>query len=283
MATRRVRPTTAISGVPAIIPCSCSTSSAIWNGVLSAPATSTAPTAGATFWNPSLSVTGKRDLRRYFRGDAAFASPDIYEFLEAEAYTYAVRLKANAVLQESIAHLLSRPVGSPPNHVRRYYASFSYQAGSWERKRRIVAKVEWHPGELYPRVGFIVTNLSRPAERVVAFYNQRGKAEQYIKEGKNAIKWTRLSCRRFRDNAVRLQLHTLAYNLANFMRTLALPKEVEHWSLTTLREKLVKIGAKVVSHGRYVTFQLAEVAVPRSLFQKILSLIDDLRPRSVPA
>ena len=87
----------------------------------------------------------------------------------------------------------------------------------------------------------------------------------------------------FRDNAVRLQLHTLAYNLANFMRTLALPKEVEHWSLTTLREKLVKIGAKVVSHGRYVTFQLAEVAVPRSLFQKILSLIDDLRPRPVPA
>ena len=232
---------------------------------------------------PVIERYRKRDLRRYFRGDAAFASPDIYEFLEAEAYTYAIRLKANAVLQESIAHLLSRPVGRPLNHVRRYYANFSYQAGSWERKRRIVAKVEWHPGELYPRVGFIVTNLSRPAERVVAFYNQRGKAEQYIKEGKNAIKWTRLSCRRFRDNAVRLQLHTLADNLANFMRTLALPKEVEHWSLTTLREKLVKIGAKVVSHGRYVTFQLAEVAVPRSLFQKILSLIDDLRPRPVPA
>ena len=110
-----------------------------------------------------------------------------------------------------------------------------------------------------------------------------GKAEQRIKEGKNAIKWTRLSCRRFRDNAVRLQLHALAYNLANFMRTLALPKEVEYWSLTTLREKLVKIGAKVVSHGRYVTFQLAEVAVPRELFRKILSLIDDLRPRPAPA
>ena len=119
--------------------------------------------------------------------------------------------------------------------------------------------------------------------RMVKFYNQRGKAEQYIKEGKNAIKWTRLSRRKFRDNAVRLQLHALAYNLANFMRTLALPKEVEHWSLTTLREKLVKIGAKVVRHGRYVTFQLAEVAVPRSLFRKILGLIDDLRRRPVPA
>jgi Transposase DDE domain group 1 len=118
------------------------------------------------------------------------------------------------------------------------------------------------------RVGFIVTNLSRPAKRVVAFYNHRGTAEQYIKEGKHAIKWTRLSCRKFRNNEVRLQLHALAYNLANFMRTLALPEEVAHWSLTTLREKLVKIGAKVVRHGRYVTFQLAEVAIPGSLFEK---------------
>ena len=224
-----------------------------------------------------------RKVRLYFRGDAAFASPEIYDYLEAEGFLYAIRLPKNQVLQESIGHLLTRPVGRPPNHVQRYYASFSYQAGSWDRKRRVVAKVEWHPGELVPRVGFIVTNLSHPAERVVAFYNQRGKAEQYIKEGKNAIKWTRLSCRRFRDNAVRLQLHTLAYNLANFMRTLALPKEIEHWSLTTLREKLIKIGAKVVRHGRYVTFQLAEVAVPRKLFQKILSLIYDLRRRPVPA
>jgi len=117
---------------------------------------------------------------------------------------------------------------------------------------------------------------------VTCFYNQRGKAEQYIKEGKNAIKWTRLSCRKFRDNAVRLRLHALAYDLANFMRTLALAKEVEHWSMTTLREKLVKIGAMVVRHGRYRTFQLAEVAVPRGLFEIILRLINDLRRRPGP-
>ncbi len=104
-----------------------------------------------------------------------------------------------------------------------------------------------------------------------------------MKESKNAIKWTRLSCRKFRDNAVRLQLHALAYNLGNFMRTLALPREVEQWSMTTLREKLIKIGAKIVRHGHYVTFQMAEVAVPRELFRKILSLIDVLRRRPVPA
>ena len=149
----------------------------------------------------------ERKVRLYFRGDAAFASPEIYEYLEAEGLLYVIRLKANAILQRNIAHLLTRPVGRPPDHVRRFHASFSYQAGSWNKKRRVVAKVEWHPGELVPRVGFIVTNLSRPTKRVVAFYNHRGTAEQHIKEGKNAINWTRLSCRKFRNNAVRLQLH----------------------------------------------------------------------------
>jgi hypothetical protein len=93
---------------------------------------------------------------------------------------------------------------------------------------------------------------------------KRGSAaEQRVKEGKNAIRWTRLSCRKFVHNAVRLQLHALASNLGNFLRTLALPDAVEHWSLTTLRDKLIKIGGEIVRHGRYITFQMAEVAIPR--------------------
>jgi hypothetical protein len=219
--------------------------------------------------------------RRYFRADAAFASPEVYDLLEAEGYAYVIRLPANAVLQRRIPHLLKRPVGRPPHEVRRVYASFRYQAQSWSHSRRVVAKVEWHPGELYPRVGFLVTNLCRPPERVVAFYNGRGTAEQWIREGKNAAKWTRLSCRSMQANAVRLQLHALAYNLANFFRTLILPDEVEWWFLTTLREKVVKIGAKVIAHARYTVFQMAEVAVPRDLFRRILDLIDDMRPRPV--
>ena len=227
---------------------------------------------------PVVARYRNRMKRRYFRGDAAFANPDLYEFLEAEGYKYTIRLAANAVLQETIGWMLRRPVGRPPHDVRRYYTSFRYQAASWARPRRVVAKVEWHPDELYPRVGFIVTNMTRPAERVVAFYNQRGTAEQYIKEGKNAVIWTRLSCRRFAANAVRLQLHALANNLANFLRTLALPGEVEHWSMTTLRDRLVKIGARIVRHGRSTTFQMAEVIVRRGLFEKILSAIAALRP-----
>jgi len=207
----------------------------------------------------------------------------IIELLEADGMRYAIRLPANRILQDKIGHLLMRPVGRPPNEMRRFHASFSYQAQSWKRPRHVVAKVEWHPGELYPRVGFIVTNLSRPAERVVAFYNQRGTCEQWIKEGKGAIKWTRLSCRSFAANAVRLQLHALAYNLGDFMPTLAMPKTAEPWSLTSLREKLIKIGAKMVSHSRYVTFQMAELAVPRKLFAEILRLIEGLRARPAPA
>jgi DDE family transposase len=139
--------------------------------------------------------------RIYFRADAAFAMPGVYEFLEAERIKYAIRLPANQVLQGRISYLLKRPVGRPPNEVRRFHANFSYQAGSWTKPRRVIAKVEWHPGELYPRVGFIVTNLTRPAERVVAFYNTRSTFEQWIKEGKGAIKWTRLSCRTFQRGA----------------------------------------------------------------------------------
>ena len=131
-----------------------------------------------------------------------------------------------------------------------------------------MAKIEWHPGELYPRVGSIVTNLARPVERLVAFYNDRCTCEQRIKEGKGAVKWTRLSCRSFAANAVRLQLHARAYNLGNFMRTLAMPRMAEPWSLTSLHEKLIKIGAKVVSHGLYTTFQMAVVAMPRQMFRK---------------
>ncbi len=107
---------------------------------------------------------------------------------------------------------------------------------SWTTPRRVVAKVEWHPGELFPRVGFIVTNLRSKSKNVVGFYNKCGTCEQSIKEGKGAIKWTRLSCRSFTANAVRLQLHALAYNLGNFLRTLAIPEPIAElrWSTESL-------------------------------------------------
>jgi Transposase DDE domain group 1 len=123
--------------------------------------------------------------------------------------------------------------------------------------------------------------IGAPRRRTIP-YNHRGTAEQWIKEGKNAVIWTRLSCRRFAANAVRLQLHALAYNLANFLRTLALPEAVSHWSMTTLRDRLVKTGAKIIHHGRSIAFQMAEVMLPRALFQEILAAVAALRPSPAP-
>jgi hypothetical protein len=241
--------------------------------------------ASADEWRAVLEPVVARyrdlDIRKYFRGDAAFAIPELYVFLEAERYRYAIRLKSNAVLERHIQHLLTRPVGRPPKKPVVRYHEFMYQAASWDQIRRVVAKVEWHEGELFPRVGFIVTNMGGGAASVVWFYNLRGTAEQWIKEGKNAVKWTKLSCHDFADNQVRLQLFALAYNLGNFLRRLALPPAVKQWTLTTLREKLIKIGAKVVRHSKYVRFQLAEVAVPRRLFAAILERIGRLRVAAV--
>jgi len=237
----------------------------------------------AKFWRrvllPVIERYRDRGIPKYFRGDAAFAIPALYCVLEEQSFQYTIRIPQNKVLMASISHLLTRPVGRPSYKPKVFYESFSYQAQSWRRPRRVVAKVEWHWDELLPRVGFIVTNMTRRSRKVVKFYNGRGTAEQWIKEGKYAVKWTRLSCRNFRDNQARLQLFALAYNLGNFLRRLALPRSVQHWSLTTLREKLIKIGAKVVTHSRYVIFQMAEVAVPRELFAAIL---DRIRRFGVP-
>ena len=219
--------------------------------------------------------------RKYFRGDAAFAKPEIYEYLEGNGLLYAIRMPANELLHEKIRHLLTRPVGRPPEKPIICWSEFSYQAGSWDRPRRVVAKVEWHQGELFPRVGFIVTNMSAKPEGVVHFYHGRGTAEQWIKEGKYALHWTRLSCKRFVSNQVRLGLFVLAYNLGNFLRRLALPSKIKHWSLRSLLVKLIKIGAKVVRHNRYTTFQMAAVAIDQTLFAEILARIKRLRYCSV--
>jgi hypothetical protein len=220
----------------------------------------------------------KTGVRRYCRGDAAFAKPELYEYLEEHGCLYAIRLPSNDVLAREIQHLMKRPVGRPPRKPVVKYHDFSYQAGSWNRPRQVVAKVEWHRGELFPRVGFVVTNMSARPEGVVHFYNGRGTAEQWIKEGKYALNWTRLSCHRFVANQVRLCLFILAYNLGNLLRRLGLPKAIKNWSLRSVQVKLIKIGGRLVRHARRLVFQLAEVAVPRAVFQGVLERIGRLCP-----
>ena len=228
--------------------------------------------------DPILSRYGATGVRRYFRAAAAFAKPDIYDYLEERQVLYALRLPGNEVLQREIAPMFRRPVGKPPKRPVIRYDDFWYQSGSWNRTRRVVAKVEWHQGELFSRVGFIITSMSAGPEGVVHFYNGRGTAEQWIKEGKYALNWTRLSCHRFVANQVRLSLFILAYNLGNFLRRFCLPKAVKNWSLRSVQVKLIKIGGRLVRHYRRVIFQFSEVSAPRRSFQGVLDRIARLSP-----
>ena len=210
------------------------------------------------------------------RADAAFAKPEVYEALEQRGVKYAIRIPANDILQQDVEELLTRPVGRPSKKPLVEYKGFLYQAASWKTARRVVAKVEHHSGELFPRVGFIVTNLTLPSRAIVRFYNKRGTTEQWIKEGKRAVKMTRLSCHKFRSNEVRLWLTIIAYNLGNLWRRLVLPQRIGHWSLTSLQQRLVKTGGRLVKHARYYWLLLAEGHLTRQLFASMLGRIDGL-------
>jgi hypothetical protein len=215
---------------------------------------------------PEIERQQKLGKEVVIRADAAFAKPEVYEKSEERGVKYAIRMPANDSLERDIAELLTRPVGRPSHNPVVSYKSFLYQAESWTKARRVVAKVEFHAGELFPRVGFIVTNLETDSRAVVRFYNKRGTAEQWIKEGKQAVKMTRLSCHRFRSNEVRLWLSVIAYNLGNLWRRLVLPKRIENWSLTSLQQRLVKTGGRLIKHARYFWLLLAESHLTRRLF-----------------
>jgi hypothetical protein len=225
---------------------------------------------------PEIERQQKLSKEVVFRADAAFAKPEIYEALEERGVKYSIRIPANDSLERDIAELLTRPVGRPSHKPVVWYKSFLYQAASWKTARRVVAKVEFHFGELFPRVGFIVTNLETDSRAVVRFYNKRGTAEQWIKEGKQAVKMTRLSCHRFRSNEVRLWLSLIAYNLGNLWRRLVLPKKIENWSLTSLQQRLVKTGGRLVKHARYYWLMLAESHLTRRLFGSMVRRIGAL-------
>jgi hypothetical protein len=223
---------------------------------------------------PEIERQQKRGKEVMFRADAAFAKPELYEALEESDVKYAIRIRANDGLVRDVAELLTRPVGRPSHKPVVWYKGFFYQAESWKTARRVVAKVEHHTGELFPRVGFIVTNLTLPSRAVVRLYNERGTAEQWIKEGKGAVKMARLSCHRFRSNEVRLWLSVIAYNPGNLWRRHVLPQRIGNSSLTSLQQRLVKTGGRLVKHARYYWLLLAESPLTRRLFGAMVRRIE---------
>jgi hypothetical protein len=141
----------------------------------------------------------------WLRGDAAFATPEIYEYCEEKRITYFIRLAANRILMGLIEPHLNRPVGRPPKGgIQVKIVDLRCQAKSWNRPRRVVVKIGWHRGELFPRIGFVVTNSRLPAGKVIKVYNGRAEIENRIKEGKNTLRWDKTSCQRFEANQARL-------------------------------------------------------------------------------
>jgi hypothetical protein len=187
----------------------------------------------------------------WLRGDAAFAGPDLYEFCEKKRITYFIRLPSNNNLKKLIKPHLNRPTGRPPKSgVQVKVIEFDYQAEKWNKPRRVVCKIEWHVGELFPRVGFIVTNSHLEAERIIAIYNGRAEIENRIKEGKNTLRWDKTSCHRFAANQARLLVGCLAYNLLHMIRDTAFLGESVKPSIESIIRRLVKVGARVVYHAR---------------------------------
>jgi len=121
--------------------------------------------------------------------------------------------------------------------------------------------------------------VGRPGKKpVIKFYNQRGTCEQWIKEGKYALNWTRLSCQGFKENEVRLRLFIMAYNLGNIFRTLALPEGIKSWSLRTIQLKLIKMGGRLIRHARYYYLLLAEATINERIWKSIMQKIRCLPP-----
>jgi Transposase DDE domain group 1 len=184
-----------------------------------------------------------------------------------------VRAVRDAIVGNPLDRFLADTAPNPRNSI---FEAFHPHADIVMIGDGITQGAEWK--EIFPTSSIanrgiagdkILPMISCAAENVVAFYNKRGTCEQWIKEGKAAIRWTRLSCRSFAANAVRLQLHALAYNLGNFLRTLATPEPIKDWSLTSLKERLIKTGAKIVSMvamslSRWPKSPFRELSLPTS-------------------
>jgi hypothetical protein len=187
----------------------------------------------------------------WLRADAAFANPENYEYCEEERITYFIRLPSNASLERLLGPHLVRPVGRPlKSGIQVKTVDLLYQARSWSRPRRVVAKIEWHRGELFPRIGFVITNSRLLAGKVTKVYNGRGDVENRIKEGKNTLRWDKTSCQSFEANQARLQMGVLAYNLLHMIRQFYVWGEEVKWSMEWLIKRLIKVGARVSYHAR---------------------------------
>lgn len=214
------------------------------------------------------------------RADGAFCAPEVLDYAEYAGLGYAVGFGRNVKLNDIVMPLCEKvdlEWECNPGETVRHYTSFSYQAGRWSRSRRVVAKIERTREGMNMR--FLVTNRRGRAKEIFDWYEQRGQAENFIKELKNDLSADRLSCSKYRANAFRLQLYATAYNLLVLFRRLVLcGTQLARATVSTIRVRLLKVGARVKHTARRLWFHLATGWPGRSVFEQALARIDALGP-----
>ena len=222
------------------------------------------------------------DINMFLRGDSGYSAPGLYEQCETNGVSYVIKLKSNKALQNMALEFVDELNDKTKDNIAEYavvYGQFDYQAKSWEHPRRVICKVEKPYGQMFPMIFFFVTNMELSPEKIVLFYRDRGRMENYIKEGKNGFDFGAVSSSSEVVNSNRFQIHVLAYNIFNLFRRLVLPESMSNNLIDTIRMKLIKIAAKIVRSGRYIYFKLCSSCPYKDVFYKTFENIWSLQPQ----
>ena len=213
----------------------------------------------------------------FCRADSGFATPELYDFCEAQAMNYVIRLKTNAVLERQAEARIQYDDHSwdQPQTV---YFELTYQAQSWPTARRVCVEAKLTPGQLLFDYTFVITNLSSavPAAAVFQIYRRRGTMENFIKEAKTGFAMDKTDSATLLKNELRTLMSELAYNVVNLMRRLTFPKAQQAFRIETIRKYLLKVAGKVVHTARRIQLKLSATHVYQGLFKRILLNIQQL-------
>ena len=220
------------------------------------------------------------DIPLFLRGDSGFADVMIYEKLESNGVSYAIRMKENGRLRREAAFIEDELFEKTRHNQIDYavsYGEFLYKADSWLYPRRIVCKIEKPLNQMNFIYTFIVTNMEASPEELIRFYCKRGAMENFIRESKYGFHMDSMSSHSMVVNANKLQISMLAYNLFNWFRRLVLPKSFQKLQVDTIRLKLLKIAAKLIRSARYITFKLCSHCPYKNEFQETMNNIFGLK------
>jgi hypothetical protein len=216
------------------------------------------------------------EVALYLRGDSGFACPELFELLETNGTSYAIRLKVNETLKnlaEPLEKELDEITADNKVDYAVVYGEFRYAAASWGQTRRVIVKIEKPVNQLVYMHTFIVTNMDLKPIEIIRFYCNRGKMENFIKESKRGFDMDTMSSRSMIINSNRMQISALVYNIFNWFRRLVLPQSMRKFQIDTVRLKLLKIAAKMVHSARYITFKLCSSCPYKEAFIETLNNI----------